>query len=702
MRVLPSALVGTLALAGALILPAAQASAAAPSAPYNVFTTDGADGSYIVDNGEAEVIDNSNGLTVSTLNGGIAFSGPGIQPTVAYINPVTDHTPFVAGTTYSTLGEADATHPGLEVVNGSRACNQTTGTLDVEEVSYNAGGNITAFAATYSLSCDTGSPAYGELRYNSTNGYVAATSTPIQLDYGTLIVGRPAVTQTVTVKSLGSQTDTFGAATIADDTEHTFALVSDDCVGKTLSYGQTCTVSVSGTAKVVGHEEARVVIPDSSASGTRQAHLYMWGAVSHKGTYHALFRPTRILDTRDGTGVPEQPLGPDSSLHLQVAGKAGVPATDVSAVVMNVTVTGPTAASYVTVFPTGVTRPTASNINFPQGWTGANGVTVKLGTDGEVDIYNRAGSTQVIADVVGYYDGVDLPVGYIGGSYLPLAHAYRMLDTRAHSIGAIPAHGKITTYVDLGAVKNDVSALAVNVTAVNATKTGYLTVWNGRNTVPTASTLNFTAAATVSNLATVTSDSCTLITNFACPTEGPSITIYNGSSAPVDVIVDLFGIYDGASLEPGGLRFSPVTPARIADTRIGLGATGAIGAKATAPITALSTIADSATIALSTNLTAVYPTAATYLTVWPSGVAGATRPNVSNLNPKPGQVIANGATTVIGSTHAFNVYNNAGSTNVVIDVNGLFDYQPALNVGVPTVDPRVGVTVVASGWYTAS
>jgi len=63
------------------------------------------------------------------------------------------------------------------------------------------------------------------------------------------------------------------------------------------------------------------------------------------GQFNAL-PPARILDTRDGTGgVPVAPLGPGQTLNVQVDGRGGVPASDVSAVMMNVRVrsalTGP-------------------------------------------------------------------------------------------------------------------------------------------------------------------------------------------------------------------------------------------------------------------------------------------------------------------------------------------------------------------------
>lgn len=112
--------------------------------------------------------------------------------------------------------------------------------------------------------------------------------------------------------------------------------------------------------------------------------------------------PVRVLDTRFGVGGPAAAFGPGEQRELAVAGAGPVP-PNATAVVMNVTVTGPTAASHVTVWPTGVARPTASNLNVTTGLTIANLVMVKLGSDGKVSLYNNSGQAHLIADVVGWY-----------------------------------------------------------------------------------------------------------------------------------------------------------------------------------------------------------------------------------------------------------------------------------------------------------
>jgi hypothetical protein len=112
--------------------------------------------------------------------------------------------------------------------------------------------------------------------------------------------------------------------------------------------------------------------------------------------------PARIMDTRGNLGATG-PVGPAKTVSLQVDGEGGVPASGVTAVVLNVTVTGPTAAGYVTVYPDGGSRPTTSNLNFTAGETVPNLVVAPVGADGKVDFFNAVGSVQLVADVSGYY-----------------------------------------------------------------------------------------------------------------------------------------------------------------------------------------------------------------------------------------------------------------------------------------------------------
>jgi len=111
------------------------------------------------------------------------------------------------------------------------------------------------------------------------------------------------------------------------------------------------------------------------------------------------------MDTRTGTGAPKTKVGPGGRVTLTIP---GLP-VGTTAVTLNVTVTNPTAAGYLTVYPAGATQPTASNVNFTRGRTVANLVVVALGPSGVIDLYNGGGTADFIVDVVGSYVGQPLP-----------------------------------------------------------------------------------------------------------------------------------------------------------------------------------------------------------------------------------------------------------------------------------------------------
>src|SRR5262249_10745601 len=114
--------------------------------------------------------------------------------------------------------------------------------------------------------------------------------------------------------------------------------------------------------------------------------------------------PTRLLDTREPTGVKSTPFGAGESLTLSMAGMTGLPA-DASAGVVNVTSAGTTAEGFVTLWPTGTTRPNASNLTPQPGVTRANLTVARLGTTGPdkaFDIFNNSASTDLVIDLVGY------------------------------------------------------------------------------------------------------------------------------------------------------------------------------------------------------------------------------------------------------------------------------------------------------------
>ena len=110
-----------------------------------------------------------------------------------------------------------------------------------------------------------------------------------------------------------------------------------------------------------------------------------------------------MFDTRTGIGgVPAAKVSPSAPLRIKVTGIHGVPASGVSAVSLNVTVTQPDGAGYVTVWPCASPQPDASNLNYVAGQTVPNAVIAPVDANGEVCLYTYA-PTHLIADVNGWF-----------------------------------------------------------------------------------------------------------------------------------------------------------------------------------------------------------------------------------------------------------------------------------------------------------
>lgn len=370
------------------------------------------------------------------------------------------------------------------------------------------------------------------------------------------------------------------------------------------------------------------------------------------GRYTPL-NPARILDTRSTT-----PLGPGQSRDIQVTGVGGVPASGVSAVVMNVTAVSPTAnGGFLTVFPAGAARPTASNLNFDAGQTVPNLVTVKLGSGGKVSVYNQTGSTHVLFDVAGYY-GVD-PSG-TDGVYRPLTPS-RILDTRSTTpLG--PAQSRDIQVAGQGGVPTTgVSAVVLNVTAVSPTANGgFLTVHPTGTTRPTASNLNFNAGQTVANRVIV-----------KIGTAG-KVTLYN-QTGNTHVVFDVAGWFTDATSSGGPTgAFTAISPSRILDTRsstpIGAGETRAIQIAGVGGIPAGAWPSGASAVVM--NVTVTQPTAnGGFIKVFPTG---ASAPTVSDVNFNAGKTVPNLVIVKLGPDGKVNLYNQTGTAHVIFDVVGWY------------------------------
>jgi hypothetical protein len=783
-RTLRGVLVGAIALllsSTALATPAHAAAGTPPEAPYTAFTMHFEGWGY--SDGNFSYEPSRNRLEVSQqLSNGYALMMRGFNGSHWHNLDVTPPigTRFAAGQSYPTMPNW-APQPSITVLNvsgdGQGCSGAEQGTLNVTQAEYDdATGKFTAFAASYSINC-SGSAAKGEIRFQSSIGYRATDSWEYRLHMGQQPIGLPGTPQDVAVAVYGTEPTTFGAASLSGANPTAFEISANTCSGSTLSYGQTCTLSITPKASAswqtavltlvedsiagkvarllsldgydvprgataspsyldfgnvaayetsapktvtltgtgdlpitffqasitgpnaayykitsdgcaqqtlakgqtcsitavaqppVGNPGGAILsLPNDSLAGSTQIPLAVNGVANDRGTYYPV-SPYRILDTRTGQGAPQGMVGSGRTVSLQVTGPGGVD-TIASTVVLNVTVTSPTTNGYITVYPADVTRPTASSLNFAKGWTRANSVTVKVGTNGKVNLYLSGGSAHIIADVFGYYSkGHQCCSGYMGGQYHPLTQPIRLTDTRTWGTGRIPGGYYINAAASWNSTINPrVRAFAVNITATQPTGSGYLTAWNGyEDGLPNTSTVNYTKGATVPNFAVVPTTPCD---DCGSATGWPSIGVYTSTDS--HIIVDIVGVYDDGTL-PDGLRFAPTVPTRITDTRTGQGWPAHLGPAQTATITTPGSVADTDTRALAMNVTAVKPTQATYLTIWPSGT---TRPGTSNLNPTAESVVANAAQTVIDADAKFNIFNASGYSHVVVDVVGTFYQYP--------------------------
>jgi hypothetical protein len=242
-----------------------------------------------------------------------------------------------------------------------------------------------------------------------------------------------------------------------------------------------------------------------------------------------------LVDTRSGIGAPTAPVAANRELVVDVTGIGGVPTTGVEAVVVNLTATAPTRPGYLTAFPDGQSRPTASNLNFQPGATVPNLVTVKVGTSGNVRVFNGStGPTHVIVDVAGWYGAGGSSAAQFRG-----VSPYRLFDTRVS--GSPLGQGQTVSKPVLapGGWPEHISAVVLNVTAVSPTAAGYVTVFPTGAAVPTASNLNFVAGQTVPNQVIVkTTERYTSSLGY-----GDWFSAYN-NSGKTHLIVDVVGYFE--------------------------------------------------------------------------------------------------------------------------------------------------------------
>ena len=231
------------------------------------------------------------------------------------------------------------------------------------------------------------------------------------------------------------------------------------------------------------------------------------------------------------------------------------------------------------------------------------------------------------------------------------------VDGRFAGDGKVPAGATLEIEVaGRNGVTADARAVVFNVTATEPEGPGYLTAWACGPDRPGTSNVNYAAGQTVANVV------------FSELGAGGKVCVYTKAAA--HVLVDVNGVL------PSDSSFTPVVPARLADTRPGAAtvdgrfagdgniAPGGVFEVAVAGRHNLPGDAAAAAV----NVTVTAPAAAGHVSVWPCADP---LPNVSTLNYAAGATVANAALVELSATGTVCVYSRS-ATDLVVDVSGYF------------------------------
>ncbi|MFC1409243.1 N-acetylmuramoyl-L-alanine amidase [Streptacidiphilus sp. N1-12] len=371
--------------------------------------------------------------------------------------------------------------------------------------------------------------------------------------------------------------------------------------------------------------------------------------------------PTRVLDTRTGTGgVPVARVPAGGTVTLQVTGTAGVPADGVTAVVLQVTAVKPSAPGFITVHPDGRALPAVPTVDYGYAADLAQSdLAVVPVVNGKVDFYNHNGTVDLVADLTGYFT-TDATVG---STFVPSGPT-RILST-VTGTGAPKARLgpggvlKLKVAGTAGVPADGVTAVVLNVTAVAPTAAGAVSVHpdgsdgSGAGN-PAASDLTFGPGQLSPRTVIV-------------PVLDGTVDFSNRAGT-VDLVADLDGYFttDGS----GGMLHT-AGPVRVMDTRDGTGVrAGRVGPgeTVTLQVGGRDGVPLSAT-AVVLNVTAVRPSADGSVTVLPYGPP--TVPTATSLGFGKGELVSGLVIVPVVKGRAV-FFNRTGTVDLVADLTGYF------------------------------
>lgn len=638
----------TVTVAGDVIDEDDETFAVTLSAPANATIGDGAALGTIVDDDQA-TLSLDGGTTVAEGDSGTTPAGFGISLSTPSENAVTVRFRTVDATA-AAPADYEAVDTTLTIPAGSLTMSTTV----------NVKGDL-LFEDDEQFTVELTNPSGGAVLGTATavagitNDDAASPPSTLTIADVTKVEGDANSPVTLTITSSAPQggptsvdvTTIAGTATAADFTPVTTTA--------TIAPGATSTtvaVPVIGDDQPEANEAFTVALANAVgnatiADGSATVSLRDDDA---QGTYVPV-KTTKVYDTREGSNPAK--IGAGQTRTVTIAGRAGVPTTGVSAVVLNVTAIAPTTAGSLTVTPAGGSAP--ASLSFKANQAIGNQVTVPLGTGGAVRVTNKTGQVHVTVEVAGFYR--DATVTTVGGHTVPVTPT-RLVDTRSGLGGRTTKLGAGQTMV-VDVTKDPVPATGVravvlSVTAINATATSHLTLTpSGGNALTSVS---FPANVARTNLVTVLTSA-----------DG-NIRVFNKNGA-TDVLIDVVGY----TANPGAVTASTLralSPTRIYDTATGLGGrTTKVGANETVvvPVTGQGGVPASGVRAVVLNVTASAGTAVSSFTVSPAGGTATT-----SVSFGANEVVTTQVVVMVPADGAIRIANRAGQAHLAIDVVGAY------------------------------
>ncbi|WP_420452965.1 zinc-dependent metalloprotease family protein [Ilumatobacter sp.] len=466
-----------------------------------------------------------------------------------------------------------------------------------------------------------------ELRIRDASGTVVAVSRPSDPASwslsATLADATPSAEYTVEVRSVGWGT--------ADDGFTAYASIGEYVLGVDV---ERPSGPVTPTTVPSGGGGSSSSTPPPSDAGTTTTVPRTDPRPADTGHRLTATRPRRILDTRTDPAIGRLAAG--ETVRVAVA---GVPSTS-TAVVANVAAVRPGGPGFVSVTPCTGPVGATSSLNYLAGRNVANSITTPLSGAGELCVHSSA-ATDIVLDVTGW-------IGPDGETALQAIEAVRAVDTRI-GIGldgrlVAGRRGVIELRDVIGA---ETGAVAVNVTAVNPSASGFVSVDDCSEQATESSALNFTAGRTRGNNGV-----------FAV---GSRRRLCVTSSVATHLTVDVTGRFGAGD----GLTFVPAEPARVLDTRSSgrLSPGASTGVEVPSPSTPNGLTARP--VAASVNITAALHDSGGYVTAWGCGP----RPTTSALNPVAGIATANSALVPLTDTGRTCMFHANGG-HLIVDLAG--------------------------------